>query len=141
MYAGHKVRRSNNVFGYWVSVNIDSCSSLAWHTAGVPRSRECAILLDVFWRCVGGSSVHHLERLQFHYHSKDDRLHRCNNQFRSSLMFAPNIVGNLGGGVTQLFIVWCLVKPFKAMGVRINTARRVVMLVPAAMSASQLLSS
>ena len=48
------------------------------------------------------------------------------NQFWCSLMFVPNVVGmanataacwgNLGGGVTQIFIVWCLVKPFDAMG-------------------------
>ena len=78
VYAGHKVRRYNHIFGYWVSVNNDSCSSLAWHIAGALRSRECAILLDVFWRCVGGSCAHHLERLQFHFHSDDVRLCRCN---------------------------------------------------------------
>jgi len=65
------------------------------------------------------------------------------NQFWCSLMFAPNIVGtanataagwgNLGGGVTQIFIVWCLVKPLQAMGLATGTAWRVAMLVPAAM--------
>merc|ERR1719222_724707 len=63
------------------------------------------------------------------------------NQFWCSLMFAPNVVGtanataagwgNLGGGVTQIFIVWCLVKPFMAMGMEINVAWRCAMLVPA----------
>jgi len=56
-------------------------------------------------------------------------------------MFAPNIVGtanataagwgNLGGGVTQIFIVWCLVKPFQAMGMDTNAAWRSAMIVPA----------
>ena len=63
------------------------------------------------------------------------------NQFWCSLMFAPNVVGtanataagwgNLGGGVTQIFIVWCLVKPFKAMGMDTNAAWRCAMIVPA----------
>jgi len=63
------------------------------------------------------------------------------NQFWCSLMFAPNVVGtanataagwgNLGGGVTQIFIVWCLYKPFQAMGLDSNAAWRVSMCVPA----------
>merc|ERR1719453_2535481 len=63
------------------------------------------------------------------------------NQFWCSMMFAPNVVGtanataagwgNLGGGVTQIFIVWCLVKPFKAMGMDTNAAWRCAMIVPA----------
>merc|ERR1719392_149473 len=63
------------------------------------------------------------------------------NQFWCSLMFAPNVVGtanataagwgNLGGGVTQIFIVWCLFKPFQAMGLDSNAAWRVSMVVPA----------
>ena len=44
---------------------FDSCPSLAWHPAGALRSRECASLLDEFWRRVGGSLVHHLERYSF----------------------------------------------------------------------------
>merc|ERR1711988_1639468 len=49
------------------------------------------------------------------------------NQFWCSLMFAPNVVGtanataagwgNLGGGVTQIFIIWALVIPMRSMGV------------------------
>merc|ERR1712206_25529 len=56
-------------------------------------------------------------------------------------MFAQNVVGtanataggwgNLGGGVTQVFIVWCLFKPFQSAGLSSNTAWRVSMLVPA----------
>jgi len=63
------------------------------------------------------------------------------NQFWCSLMFAQSIVGtanataagwgNLGGGVTQIFIVWCLVKPLQAMGLGTNLAWRVAMIVPA----------
>jgi len=63
------------------------------------------------------------------------------NQFWCSLMFAQNVVGtanataggwgNLGGGVTQVFIVWCLFKPFQSAGLSSNTAWRVSMLVPA----------
>merc|ERR1712222_152254 len=62
------------------------------------------------------------------------------NQFWCSLMFAPNVVGtanataagwgNLGGGVTQIFIVWCLFKPFKAAGANANVAWRLSMVVP-----------
>merc|ERR1712070_150482 len=62
------------------------------------------------------------------------------NQFWCSLMFAPNVVGtanataagwgNLGGGVTQIFIMWCLVKPFEAFGMDRNSAWRTAMLVP-----------
>jgi len=62
------------------------------------------------------------------------------NQFWCSLMFAPNIVGtanataagwgNLGGGVTQIFVVWCLFKPFQAMGLDSGAAWRVSMVVP-----------
>jgi NNP family nitrate/nitrite transporter-like MFS transporter len=63
------------------------------------------------------------------------------NQFWCSLMFAPTIVGtanataagwgNLGGGVTQIFIVWCLFKPFQAAGMSVDLAWRISMLVPA----------
>jgi len=63
------------------------------------------------------------------------------NQFWCSLMFAPKVVGtanataagwgNLGGGVTQIFIVWCLFKPFQAMGLESNIAWRLSMVVPA----------
>jgi len=62
------------------------------------------------------------------------------NQFWCSLMFAPNVVGtanataagwgNLGGGVTQIFIVWCLFIPFKAAGASADTAWRCSMIVP-----------
>ncbi|CAK0800914.1 unnamed protein product, partial [Prorocentrum cordatum] len=62
------------------------------------------------------------------------------NQFWCSLMFAPNVVGtanataagwgNLGGGVTQIFIVWCLFKPFQEMGASSDTAWRLSMVVP-----------
>merc|ERR1712156_942814 len=63
------------------------------------------------------------------------------NQFWCSLMFAPNVVstanataagwGNLGGGVTQIFIVWCLFKPFMSAGA--DTAWRCSMIVPGAL--------
>merc|ERR1719313_3003441 len=62
------------------------------------------------------------------------------NQFWCSLMFAPNVVGtanataagwgNLGGGVTQIFMVWCLFKPFQAMNMSDDTAWRCSMIVP-----------
>merc|ERR550537_636634 len=65
------------------------------------------------------------------------------NQFWCSLMFAPNIVGtanataagwgNLGGGVTQIFIVWALVKPMRSFGVDDEMSWRLAMLVPAAL--------
>jgi len=65
------------------------------------------------------------------------------NQFWCSLMFAPNVIGtanataagwgNLGGGVTQIFIVWCLVKPFLAAGMDSNAAWRTAMIVPGAL--------
>jgi len=65
------------------------------------------------------------------------------NQFWCSLMFAPNVVGtanataagwgNLGGGVTQIFIVWCLFKPFMAAGASADTAWRCSMVVPGAL--------
>merc|ERR1719432_581833 len=65
------------------------------------------------------------------------------NQFWSSLMFAPNIVGtanataagwgNLGGGVTQIFMVVVLFDPFKSAGMSADTAWRVSMLVPGCM--------
>jgi len=64
------------------------------------------------------------------------------NQFWCSLMFAPNIVGtanataagwgNLGGGVTQIFMVIVLFQPFTEAGMDNDTAWRVAMLVPAA---------
>jgi len=63
------------------------------------------------------------------------------NQFWSSLMFAPNIVGtanataagwgNLGGGVTQIFMIAVLFNPFTSAGLSNNTAWRVSMFVPA----------
>lgn len=62
------------------------------------------------------------------------------NQFWCSLMFAPNIVGtanataagwgNLGGGVTQVFMVVVLFNPFKDAGMKADTAWRVAMIVP-----------
>merc|ERR1712230_178378 len=61
-------------------------------------------------------------------------------QFWSSVMFNGKIVGtanataagwgNLGGGVTQIFIVWCLFKPFQAAGMDANSAWRTAMIVP-----------
>merc|ERR1719195_1871362 len=63
------------------------------------------------------------------------------NQFWCSLMFAPNVVGtanataagwgNLGGGVTQIFMIAVLFNPFVAAGMDEGTAWRVAMQVPA----------
>jgi len=63
------------------------------------------------------------------------------NQFWCSLMFAPNIVGtanataagwgNLGGGVTQIFMIAVLFKPFVDGGMEPGTAWRVAMQIPA----------
>merc|ERR1711963_1059100 len=63
------------------------------------------------------------------------------NQFWCSLMFAPNVIGtanataagwgNLGGGVTQIFMIAILFNPFVAAGMSKNTAWRVAMFVPA----------
>merc|ERR1719506_1470113 len=66
------------------------------------------------------------------------------NQFWCSMMFAPNVVGtanataagwgNLGGGVTQIFIMWCLVIPMREfMGWDDDRAWRTAMYVPAVM--------
>merc|ERR1719414_405394 len=65
------------------------------------------------------------------------------NQFWCSLMFAPNIVGtanataagwgNLGGGVTQVFMVVVLFQPFQSAGMEPGTAWRVSMIVPGCM--------
>merc|ERR1712187_1090490 len=63
------------------------------------------------------------------------------NQFWCSLMFAPNVVGtanataagwgNLGGGVTQIFMIAVLFNPFVEAGMDEGTAWRVAMQVPA----------
>lgn len=63
------------------------------------------------------------------------------NQFWCSLMFAPNIVGtanataagwgNLGGGVTQIFMMSVLFLPMTNGGVPADTAWRISMQVPA----------
>lgn len=63
------------------------------------------------------------------------------NQFWCSLMFAPNVVGtanataagwgNLGGGVTQIFMMSVLFTPMVNAGLDHDTAWRVAMLVPA----------
>merc|ERR1719169_336065 len=66
------------------------------------------------------------------------------NQFWCSMMFAPNVVGtanataagwgNLGGGVTQIFIMWALVIPMREfLGMDQDTSWRLAMLVPALM--------
>merc|ERR1711990_119587 len=66
------------------------------------------------------------------------------NQFWCSMMFAPNVVGtanataagwgNLGGGVTQIFIMWCLVIPMREFaGLDTDISWRLAMLVPAVM--------
>ncbi|CAE7247510.1 NRT2.5 [Symbiodinium sp. CCMP2592] len=65
------------------------------------------------------------------------------NQFWCSLMFAPNVVGtanataagwgNLGGGVTQVFMMSVLFNPMVASGLEPNVAWRVSMVVPAVM--------
>nr|WLD25268.1 nitrate transporter [Alexandrium pacificum] len=65
------------------------------------------------------------------------------NQFWCSMMFAPNVVGtanataagwgNLGGGVTQIFMVAVLFSPFVEAGMPENTAWRVAMFVPASL--------
>jgi len=65
------------------------------------------------------------------------------NQFWCSLMFAPNVVGtanataagwgNLGGGVTQIFMMSVLFNPMVASGMEANVAWRVSMIVPAVM--------
>merc|ERR1711881_700496 len=64
------------------------------------------------------------------------------NQFWCSMMFAPNVVGtanataagwgNLGGGVTQIFIMWALVIPMREfLEIDDNLSWRLAMLVPA----------
>merc|ERR1711959_380877 len=63
------------------------------------------------------------------------------NQFWCSLMFAPNVVGtanataagwgNLGGGVTQVFMIVVLFNPFVSAGMDEGTAWRVSMQFPA----------
>merc|ERR1712100_836880 len=66
------------------------------------------------------------------------------NQFWCSMMFAPNVVGtanataagwgNLGGGVTQIFIMWALVIPMRTyLGFDDDLAWRSAMIVPAIM--------
>jgi NNP family nitrate/nitrite transporter-like MFS transporter len=66
------------------------------------------------------------------------------NQFWCSMMFAPNVVGtanataagwgNLGGGVTQIFIMWCLVIPMREyLGWDDDRSWRAAMFVPAAL--------
>ena len=65
------------------------------------------------------------------------------NQFWCSLMFAPNVVGtanataagwgNLGGGVTQIFMMSVLFNPMVGSGMEPNVAWRVSMIVPAIM--------
>ncbi|CAE7517135.1 NRT2.5 [Symbiodinium pilosum] len=65
------------------------------------------------------------------------------NQFWCSLMFAPNVVGtanataagwgNLGGGVTQIFMMSVLFNPMVESGLEPNVAWRVSMVVPAIM--------
>merc|ERR1719498_634126 len=60
------------------------------------------------------------------------------------MMFAPNVVGtanataagwgNLGGGVTQIFIMWCLVIPMREyLGMSVDASWRAAMIVPALM--------
>merc|ERR1711998_269781 len=64
------------------------------------------------------------------------------NQFWCSMMFAPNVVGtanataagwgNLGGGVTQIFIIFCLVIPMRELlDIEDDLSWRLAMLVPA----------
>ena len=63
------------------------------------------------------------------------------NQFWCSLMFSPNVVGtanataagwgNLGGGVTQMFMISALFNPNVSSGMPANTAWRIAMIVPA----------
>ena len=63
------------------------------------------------------------------------------NQFWCSLMFAPNVVGtanataagwgNLGGGVTQIFMISVLFNPMVSSGMEADTAWRVSMIIPA----------
>ena len=63
------------------------------------------------------------------------------NQFWCSLMFAPNVIGtanataagwgNLGGGVTQIFMISVLFNPMVSSGMAADTAWRVAMIVPA----------
>jgi len=65
------------------------------------------------------------------------------NQFWCSLMFSPNVVGtanataagwgNLGGGVTQIFMMSVLFVPMTDSGMEPNVAWRVAMIVPAVM--------
>ena len=62
------------------------------------------------------------------------------NQFWCSLMFAPNVIGtanataagwgNLGGGVTQIFMISVLFNPMVDSGMLPDTAWRVAMVVP-----------
>ncbi|CAE7267424.1 NRT2.2 [Symbiodinium sp. CCMP2592] len=63
------------------------------------------------------------------------------NQFWCSLMFAPNVIGtanataagwgNLGCGVTQIFMISVLFNPMVSSGMAADTAWRVAMIVPA----------
>jgi len=106
-------------------VNVQSsllCFGAFWVALAATISAEWNyILIRFFIGCAGATFV--------------------TNQFWCSLMFAPNVVGtanataagwgNLGGGVTQIFMIAVLFNPFVDAGMSENTAWRVAMQIPA----------
>ncbi|CAE7393923.1 NRT2.5 [Symbiodinium necroappetens] len=103
------------------------------------------------WGCLGSYGGSHHGAMELSVLSRNYTLIRffigcvgatfVTNQFWCSLMFAPNVVGtanataagwgNLGGGVTQIFMMSVLFTPMVNAGLDHNTAWRVAMLVPA----------
>merc|ERR1711963_178200 len=106
-----------------------------------PVNVQCGLLLHgAFWVAIAAAISDPWNFILIRFFIGTAGATFVTNQFWCSLMFAPNVIGtanataagwgNLGGGVTQIFIVWCLFKPFQAMGLNYNAAWRASMIVP-----------
>merc|ERR1719379_2033572 len=107
-----------------------------------PMNVQCGLLLHgAFWVAIASAISDPWNYILIRFFIGTAGATFVTNQFWSSMMFAPNVVGtanataagwgNLGGGVTQIFMIAILFNPFVAAGMSNNAAWRVAMIVPA----------
>merc|ERR1719343_13280 len=107
-----------------------------------PVNVQCGLLLHgAFWVAIAAAISDPWNYILIRFFIGTAGATFVTNQFWCSLMFAPNVIGtanataagwgNLGGGVTQIFMIAVLFNPFVAAGMEEGTAWRVAMQVPA----------
>jgi len=108
---------------------------------GPVNVQSCLLLFGAFWVAMSAAITDPWNYILIRFFIGCAGATFVTNQFWSSLMFAPNVVGtanataagwgNLGGGVTQIFMIAVLFNPFVDSGMSKDSAWRAAMIVPA----------